>query len=34
MDQQAFSRDGLIQQLLYEKFTQAQAEFGANAVGL
>jgi hypothetical protein len=30
----AFSRQGLIDQLLYEGFTQAQAEYGANSTGL
>ncbi len=30
----AFSHDGLVAQLEYAKFTQAQAEYGANAVGL
>ena len=29
-----FSRDGLINQLKYVGFTQAQAEYGVNAVGL
>jgi hypothetical protein len=30
----SFSRSGLISQLLFEGFTQAQAEHGANSVGL
>lgn len=34
MEYSAFSRDGLIEQLRFEKFTPAQAEYGANAVGL
>ena len=34
MDMSAYSRGSLIEQLKYEKFTQAQAEYGANAVGL
>ena len=34
MDYSAFSRGSLIKQLEYEKFTQEQAEYGANAVGL
>lgn len=34
MDMMGYSRDGLIEQLKYEKFTQEQAEYGANAVGL
>ena len=29
----SFSRQGLIDQLLYEGFTQEQAEYGASAVG-
>jgi hypothetical protein len=34
MEYSAFSRGGLIEQLKYEGFTQAQAEHGADAVGL
>ena len=34
IDYKGFSRAGLIDQLIYEEFTQAQAEYGANAVGL
>ena len=34
LDYTAFSHDGLVAQLVYAKFTQAQAEYGANAVGL
>ena len=34
MSYSAFSRGGLITQLEYDKFTQEQAEYGANAVGL
>jgi hypothetical protein len=34
LDYSAFSRSGLIGQLLYEGFTQAQAEYGVNSVGL
>jgi len=34
MEIMAYSRGGLIDQLLYEKFTQAQAEYGADSVGL
>ena len=30
----AFSRGGLITELEYDQFTQAQVEYGANAVGL
>ena len=30
----AFSRDGLIKQLKFEKFTQEQAEYGISKVGL
>lgn len=30
----SFSRGSPIDQLLYEKFTQEQAEHGANSVGL
>ena len=33
MDVMSFSRQGLIDQLLYEGFTQEQAEYGASAVG-
>ncbi|MBB1482488.1 Ltp family lipoprotein [Tessaracoccus sp. MC1865] len=29
-----FSRSGLVDQLLYEGFSQAQAEHGADSVGL
>jgi hypothetical protein len=29
----SFSRQGLIDQLLYEKFTEAQALYGVDAVG-
>ena len=29
----SFSRQGLIEQLIFEGFTQEQAEYGANAVG-
>ena len=34
MEYSAFSRGSLIEQLKHEKFTQAQAEYGATAVGL
>ena len=34
LDSQAFSRTGLIDQLLFEGFSQAEAEYGVNAVGL
>ncbi|HEX8390684.1 MAG TPA: Ltp family lipoprotein [Candidatus Saccharimonadales bacterium] len=34
MPDSSFSRGGLIDQLMYEKFTQEQAVYGANAVGL
>ena len=34
MDYSSFSRKSLIDQLLYEGFTQAQAEHGADSVGL
>jgi hypothetical protein len=34
IDTAAFSRSGLIGQLKYEGFTQAQATYGVNAVGL
>ena len=34
MDYSSFSRDGLIDQLLYEGFTQEEAEHGADSVGL
>ena len=34
LDTTSFSRDGLIKQLKYEKFTQEQAEYGVNKVGL
>jgi hypothetical protein len=30
----AFSKSGLIDQLLFEGFTQAQAEYGVGATGL
>ena len=30
----SFSRSGLTEQLVYEGFSQAQAEYGVNAVGL
>ena len=30
----SFSRQGLIDQLLFEKYTQAQAEYGATKAGL
>jgi hypothetical protein len=30
----AFSRTGLIEQLVFEGFTQAQAEFGVSTTGL
>jgi len=30
----SFSRSGLIRQLLFEGFSQAEAEYGVNAVGL
>ena len=33
MDFSSFSRQGLIDQLLFEGFTQEQAEYGATAVG-
>lgn len=33
MDFSSFSRSGLIDQLLYEGFTQEQAEYGVSAVG-
>jgi len=31
---ESFSRSGLIKQLEFEGFTQAQAEYGADSVGL
>jgi len=34
LDSQSFSRTGLIDQLVYEGFSQAEAEYGVNAVGL
>lgn len=34
MEIMSFSRDGLINQLLYDKFTQEQAVYGAKANGL
>ena len=34
LDGQAFSRQGLIQQLKFEGFTQAQAEYGVSKTGL
>ena len=34
MEYSAFSRSSLIEQLKYDGFTQAQAEYGANTVGL
>ena len=33
LDSMSFSRSGLIDQLLYEGFSQAEAEYGVNAVG-
>ena len=33
LDVMSFSRSGLIEQLLYEGFTQQQAEYGVSAVG-
>ena len=33
LDSQSFSRSGLIDQLLFEGFSQAEAEYGVNAVG-
>lgn len=34
LDYLSFSRSGLIDQLKYEGFTDAQATYGVNAVGL
>ena len=34
LDYSAFSRSGLIDQLVYEGFTQAQAEYGVGTTGL
>ena len=34
LDYTSFSRQGLIDQLLYEGFTQEQAEYGAAQAGL
>ena len=33
LDSMSFSRSGLIDQLLFEGFSQAEAEYGVNAVG-
>ena len=33
LDSQSFSRSGLIDQLLFEGFSQAEAEYGVSAVG-
>jgi hypothetical protein len=34
LDISAFSKSGLIDQLLFEGFTQAQAEYGVGTTGL
>ncbi|CAN5227001.1 hypothetical protein BH20ACT3_BH20ACT3_07690 [soil metagenome] len=34
LDFSSFSRSGLIDQLLFEGFTQAQAEYGVSTTGL
>jgi hypothetical protein len=34
LDTSSFSRSGLIEQLMYEGYTRAQAEYGAKKVGL
>ena len=33
IDTMSFSRQGLLEQLLYEGFTQEQAEYGVSSVG-
>ena len=34
LDMSGYSRDGLIDQLVFEGYTRAQAEYGVNKVGL
>ena len=34
LEYSSFSRSGLIDQLLYEGFSQAEAEYGVNTTGL
>jgi Host cell surface-exposed lipoprotein len=34
LDYSSFSRQGLIEQLMYEGYTRAQAEYGVKKVGL